>query len=191
MSPVKTATSRATHYRTISSIRRKNAIMFKRAKAIRNMFERQRGKPAPEPSPAVPISAKATVTTDDSLAVIFTMMIKHGLSKSCIPDLLDIIKLVRAPDDEDKTSNDSLGSSYKLFKELSKRRKEHLSEEDVFWHHYCENCERKFENEERFCKFCSHPRYDAAGKPLRAFMEMNPVTQLQDMFRGREILLFV
>ena len=81
------------------------------------------------------ISAKTTMTPDDSLAVIFTMMIKHGLSKSCIPDLLNLIPLVREPD-ADKTSTDPLGSSYKLYKELSKRRKEHLSEEDVFWRHY-------------------------------------------------------
>ena len=69
------------------------------------------------------------------LQVIFTSITKHGLTQSCIPDLLELTKLLMGSDMEGDI--DCLQSAYKLCKALEERRKHTDTTNDVVFHHFC------------------------------------------------------
>ena len=69
------------------------------------------------------------------LQVIFTIITKHGLTQSCIPDLLELTKLLIGSDMEGDI--DCLQPAYKLRKALEEERRKHTDTTNhVVVHHF-------------------------------------------------------
>ena len=98
--------SRSTHYRALRKLRQGNANLIRNMKKIAASQLRQAayhnvtsGVLTVPNAPAAAVD-EPPIDQGELLQVIFTVITKHGLTQSCIPDLLELTKLLMGSDME-------------------------------------------------------------------------------------------
>ncbi|KAE8746707.1 hypothetical protein FOCC_FOCC006570 [Frankliniella occidentalis] len=118
-----------------------------------------------EMPPDTPLYEGASCNLDEVMLAVLSFSMNHGLSGSCLEDLLHLLKLILPEDSNLMTTSYSFFKNLSQFKTNSKR------------HYFCSTCHSNLNSKEAGCERCD------PGHGVDYFITLSVIEQLRNLFQ--------